>query len=63
MLEAIGALAVWVVGAYLCLYVPILISSWWSGGNNMGSWILGLYAGGALLLVYTIATVIYFILT
>ena len=63
MLEAIGALAVWVVGAFLCFYVPVRTSSWWSGVDDMGSLILGFYAGGALLVVYTIATVIYFILT
>jgi hypothetical protein len=64
MFEVIGILAVWLFGAWLVFLAPLWTSEWWANtGDGLGDAFVGFWAGVALLAVYVIATVVYFVAT
>ena len=62
MFEAIGIIAVWLLGGALAFYVPLLIGIN-MGGEGLAGVALGVVGAKVALAAYLLATVVYFIVT
>jgi hypothetical protein len=61
VIELVGFMTLWLIGGALLFYVPLRTSGWWANtGEGIGDMILGLWAGLVLLVLYILATVVYF---